>query len=63
VAATCTLVATGSNNVFTSQRCQFSTPVSGSRRLYLVFRQADGGPATGFGNLNWVEFTGPGIQP
>ena len=36
--------------------------MTGSRRLYLVFRQADGGPATGFGNLNWVEFTGPGIQ-
>jgi hypothetical protein len=24
--------------------------------------RADGGPATGFGNLNWVEFSGPGIQ-
>ena len=62
VAATCTLLATGSNAVFTSQRCPFTTPVTGSRRIYLVFRQADGGPATGFGNLNWVEFSGPGIQ-
>ncbi len=62
VAATCTLLATGSNNVFTSQTCPFTSPVSGSRRIHLVFRQADGGPATGFGNLNWVEFTGPGIQ-
>jgi cytochrome c len=61
-AATCTLLATGSNAVFTSQRCPFATPVTGSRRIYLVFRQADGGPATGLGNLNWVEFSGPGIQ-
>jgi cytochrome c len=62
VAATCTLLATGSNAVFTSQRCPFTTPVTGSRRIHLVFRQADGGPAAGFGNLNWVEFSGPGIQ-
>jgi PKD repeat protein/type 1 glutamine amidotransferase len=62
VAATCTLLATGSNAVFTSQRCPFTTPVTGSRRIYLVFRQADGGPAAGLGNLNWVEFSGPGIQ-
>jgi PKD repeat protein len=62
LAATCTLLATGSNNTFTSQTCPFSTPVTGSRRLYLVFRQVPGGPATGFGNLNWVEFSGPGIS-
>jgi PKD repeat protein/type 1 glutamine amidotransferase len=61
IAATCTLVATGSNNVFTSQACDFDEPVSGSRRIYLAFRQAGGGPAGNFGNLNWVEFSGPGI--
>ena len=62
LAATCTLLATGSNNTFTNQRCDFTAAVSGSRRIYLVFRQAEGGPPTGFGNLNWVEFSGPGIQ-
>jgi hypothetical protein len=38
-----------------------ATPVSGSHALYLVFRSVDGGPTTGFGNLNWVGFSGPGI--
>jgi hypothetical protein len=60
VAATCTLTATGSNNTFTSQTCPFTTPVTGSRRIFLVFRQATGGPASNFGNLNWVGFNGPG---
>ena len=59
VAAACTLAATGSNNTFASQQCAFTSPVSGSRRVYLVFQQAAGGPATNFGNLNWVEFTAP----
>jgi hypothetical protein len=38
-----------------------TTPVTGSRKLYLTFRQAPGGPATNFGNLNWVQFSGAGI--
>jgi cytochrome c len=65
IAATCTLTATGANNVFTSQTCPFTSPVTGSRRLFLVFRQAAGGPATNFGNLNWVAFsgTGAGVNP
>jgi cytochrome c len=61
VVATCTLVATGGANTYTNQPCSFTTPVTGSRRLYLAFRQAPGGPATNFGNLNWVQFSGTGI--
>jgi len=60
--ATCELRATGSNGVYTSQPCAFTGAVSGSHRIYLTFRQAPGGPATGFGLLNWVEFSGPGIS-
>jgi hypothetical protein len=60
--ATCELRATGSNGVYTSQTCPFTGAVSGSHRIYLTFRQAPGGPAGGFGLLNWVEFSGPGIS-
>lgn len=59
--ATCELRATGNNGVYTSQTCPFTGAVSGSHRIYLTFRQAPGGPATGFGLLHWVEFSGPGI--
>jgi glucose/arabinose dehydrogenase/PKD repeat protein/type 1 glutamine amidotransferase len=55
--ATATINATPGNNDWSSQ----SVPVSqaaGTHRLYLVFRAVTGGPATGLGNLNWVEFTG-----
>ena len=61
VVATCTLAATGGANTYTTQPCAFTSPVSGSRRLYLMFRQAPGGPTTNFGNLNWVQFSGAGI--
>ena len=63
IVATCELRSTGgnNNNTYTNQTCPFTTPVTGSRRIYLVFRQAGGGPATGFGNLNWVQFSGPGL--
>jgi PKD repeat protein len=61
VVATCTLRSTGGANTYTEQTCDFATPVSGSRKLYLAFRQAPGGPATGFGTLNWVQFSGQGI--
>ena len=61
IVATCTLAATGGANAYTTQPCVFTSPVSGSRRLYLVFRQAPGGPTTNFGNLNWVQFSGAGI--
>jgi hypothetical protein len=61
IAATCELRSTGNNNTYTNQTCPFTTPVTGSRRMYVVFRQAPGGPATAFGNLNWVQFSGPGI--
>ena len=60
MAATCELRATGSNGVYrdVTARC---TGVTGSHRVYLTFRQATGGPATGFGLINWVEFSGPGV--
>jgi PKD repeat protein/glucose/arabinose dehydrogenase/type 1 glutamine amidotransferase len=61
-----TLKSTGTNNnTYTNQT--FPLDFSGSHRLYLVFRaiSATGAPATGFGNLNWVEFsgTGAGVAP
>jgi hypothetical protein len=62
IATTVTLKSTGSNNnTWTSQT--FDLDFGGSQRLYLVFAQIPGGPVSGnggFGNLNWVEFTGPG---
>jgi cytochrome c len=58
--STVTLNSTSSvnNNTYTSQT--FPLPLTGAHRLFLVFRAVPGGPATGFGNLNWVEFSGPG---
>ena len=59
VLATHTLTATGTNNnTYESQT--FPLNFTGSQRLYLVFQSAAGGPTTGMGNLNWVEFSGPG---
>ena len=60
VAATCELRATGGNGVYREVSCPF-TGATGSHRVYLTFRQATGGPATGFGLINWVEFRGPGV--
>ena len=59
---TATLKATGDNNAYTSQT--FPLDYTGSKRLYLVFRQVPGGPTApnaGWGNLNWVEFSGAGV--
>jgi PKD repeat protein/type 1 glutamine amidotransferase len=61
VVATCPLVGSGGANTYTDQVCAFAEPVTGSRRIYLAFRQATGGPATNFGLLNWVQFSGQGI--
>ena len=56
---TVTLNSTGANNnTYTSQTSALD--FLGSQRLYLVFRAVPGGPTTGLGNLNWVEFSGPG---
>ena len=56
---TVTLNSTGTNNnTYTSQT--FPLDFTGSQRLYFVFRSVPGGPTTGLGNLNWVEFSGPG---
>jgi hypothetical protein len=59
VVATATLLATSGANAWTSQSVPVSQP-AGTHRLYLVFRQVTGGPATGLANLNWVEFTRTG---
>jgi PKD repeat protein/type 1 glutamine amidotransferase len=60
IVTTATLNSTSSvnNNTYTSQT--FPLPLTGTHRLFLVFRAVPGGPATGFGNLNWVEFSGAG---
>ncbi|MGW5670948.1 ThuA domain-containing protein [Micromonospora sp. NPDC003776] len=57
---TATVNATSGNNAFTSTTVPITDP-GGSHKLYLVFTTVSGGPASGFGNLNWVEFTGQGI--
>ena len=60
IAQTVTLKSTGTNNnTYTSQT--FPLDFAGSHRVYFVFRTVPGGPATGFGNINWVEFSGAGI--
>jgi PKD repeat protein/type 1 glutamine amidotransferase len=61
VALTAVLKSTGSNSTWTTQTFDFPTPVVGSHRMYLAFRSTQGGPTASMGNLNWVEFTGPGI--
>jgi hypothetical protein len=33
---------------------------AGTHRLFFVFGAVPGGSTTGLGNLNWVEFSGPG---
>ncbi|WP_446216365.1 ThuA domain-containing protein [Micromonospora sp. IBHARD004] len=57
---TATVNATSGNNAFTSTTVPITDP-GGTHRLYLVFTTVPGGPTSGFGNLNWVEFTGQGI--
>jgi PKD repeat protein/glucose/arabinose dehydrogenase/type 1 glutamine amidotransferase len=58
--ATATVNATSGNNAFTSTTVPVTDP-GGTHKLYLVLTTVPGGPASGFGNLNWVEFTGQGI--
>ena len=36
---------------------------TGNQRLFLVFRAVPGGPTTGLGNVNWVEFGETGVTP
>ncbi|HWK27577.1 MAG TPA: ThuA domain-containing protein [Solirubrobacter sp.] len=62
IVKTVTLKSTGTNNnTYTSQT--FDLDFEGSQRLYFVFRAIDapGAPASGFGNLNWIEFGGEGV--
>jgi PKD repeat protein/glucose/arabinose dehydrogenase len=51
----------GNNNTYANQT--FPLSFTGTHQLYLVFRavSAIGAPATGLGNLNWVEFSGAGV--
>jgi cytochrome c len=59
IATTVTLKSTGTNNnTWTTQ--EFDLDFTGTHRLFFVFRGVTGGPANGFGNLNWVEFPGAG---
>ncbi|RIV38051.1 ThuA domain-containing protein [Micromonospora radicis] len=57
---TATVNATTGNNAFTNTTVPITDP-GDTFRLYLVFRTVPGGPASGFGNLNWVQFNGQGI--
>jgi PKD repeat protein/type 1 glutamine amidotransferase len=60
IVTTVTLAATSGNTAYSSQA--FPLPLVGSERLYLVFRAVPGGTVTAnFGNLNWVDFSGPGV--
>jgi cytochrome c len=54
-----TLNSTGVNdNTYTSQT--FPLDFAGTHRLSLVLRAVTDGSSAGLGNLNWVEFSGPG---
>ena len=57
------LNATGAGNNNTYANATASLNFTGSQRLYLVFRAVTGGPTTNIANINWVEFTGPGVAP
>jgi hypothetical protein len=64
ILTTVTLRSTGGTGAANWETQEFDLDFAGSKQLYLVFRQIPGGPAPGFGgfgNLNWVEFTGPGV--
>ena len=63
VLTTITLNATGTanNNTYVTQT--FPLNFAGSQRLFLVFRPIAGGPTTNLANINWVEFSGPGVTP
>ena len=54
--------ATNNNNTYASQTSA-SLNFTGSQRLFLVFRAVTGGPTTNLANINWVEFSGPGVTP
>ena len=57
------LNATGAGNNNTYANATASLTFTGSQRLFLVFRAVAGGPTTNIANINWVEFTGPGVTP
>jgi PKD repeat protein/type 1 glutamine amidotransferase len=62
IVQTVALKSTGTNNnTYTNQT--FDLNFSGTQRLFFVFRAATGAgaPATTLGNINWVEFSGPGV--
>ena len=57
------LNATGAANNNTYATTSASLNFTGSQRLFLVFRAVTGGPTTNIANINWVEFSGPGVTP
>ncbi len=57
---TATVNATTGITAYASQTVPITDP-GATHRLYLVFRSVPGGPTTNLFNLNWIEFTGPGV--
>ena len=55
-----TIPGTGGTTTYASHTVSL-TPPAGLHDLFLVFRQAPGGPGNNFFNLNWVEFGGAGV--
>ena len=55
-----TIPETGGTTTYASHTVSL-TPPAGLHDLFLVFRQAPGGPGNNFFNLNWVEFGGAGV--
>jgi cytochrome c len=60
VLTTATVKATAGIDAFAGTSVPITDP-GGTHKLYLVFQTVLGGPAGGFGNLNWVEFAGQGV--
>ena len=63
VLQTVTLNATATNNNNTYTSTTVSLNFTGSQRLFLVFRSVAGGATVNLANINWVEFSGPGVTP